>query len=247
SPAWNDPALWSGATLAFVLALLGWMPIPLDAAAWHSLWTLERARNTGRHPSTRYAGLDFAIGYGGAVLLAVAFLLLGALTLYDSGVELPDGAVGFATQLIDMYAEHLGQWARGLIAFAALAAMVSTTLTVADAYPRVLRALLELRDPDPAPARHRSRYLIGLAVTASGAWLVIMLFGGRFTLLIDFTTTMSFLAAPVLAWMNLRLLTGPHTPAEARPGGGLRALAWFGLAFLTIFSIVWLWWRVFMG
>ncbi|MDV7398029.1 hypothetical protein RZS08_41895, partial [Arthrospira platensis SPKY1] len=28
-------------TLAFLLALMGWMPIPLDAAAWHSVWALE--------------------------------------------------------------------------------------------------------------------------------------------------------------------------------------------------------------
>jgi len=245
--AWNDSGLWSGATLAFVLALLGWMPIPLDAAAWHSLWTLERARTTGQHPSTRHAGWDFAIGYGGAVLLAVAFLLLGALTLYGTGTELAGGAVAFSTQLINLYAAHLGEWARGLIAFAALATMVSTTLTVADAYPRVLRALLELREREASPRRHRARYLAGLALTASGAWLVITFFGERFTLLIDFTTTVAFLAAPVLAWMNLRLITGPHTPAEARPGPGLRALAWFGLAFLTVFSMVWLGWRIFGG
>lgn len=60
------------------LALLGWMPIPLDAAAWHSLWTLERARETGSRPGVAHASTDFRIGYIGAVALAVAFMMLGA-------------------------------------------------------------------------------------------------------------------------------------------------------------------------
>src|SRR6056297_384110 len=81
-PSWTDAGLISGAGLAFVLALLGWMPIPLDAAAWHSIWTLERAGETGSRPSVAHAGADFAIGYSGAVVLAVAFMLLGALVMH---------------------------------------------------------------------------------------------------------------------------------------------------------------------
>jgi hypothetical protein len=120
--------------------------------------------------------------------------------------------------------------------------MLSTTLTVADAYPRVLRALLELRDPDPdAHARqHRARYLAGLIVTMFGAWLIIAFVGRHFTLLIDFTTTVSFLAAPVIGWLNLRLLTGPLTPATARPGPVLTWTARAGLVFLILFCVAWL-------
>ncbi len=128
----------------------------------------------------------------------------------------------------------------------ASATMLSTTLTVADAYPRVLRSLLELRDPDPqAHARqHRGRYLAGMAVTMVGAWLIIALFGRQFTLLIDFTTTVSFLAAPVLAWLNLKLLSGPLTPPAARPGPVTTWTARAGLLFLVAFCALWLWIRV---
>ncbi|MCA1779386.1 MAG: hypothetical protein LC637_08405, partial [Xanthomonadaceae bacterium] len=248
---WHHPGLLSGASLAFVLALLGWMPIPLDAAAWHSLWTLERARETGHRPSVRHASIDFRIGYIGATLLAVAFLLLGALVMYDSGQQFSGSAIGFSSQLADLYAAALGGWARPLIAIAALAAMFSTTLTVADAYPRVLRALLEMRDrasgpvPTGDPAKgHRARYLAGMLLAMAGAMVVIVLFGGQFTLLIDFTTTVSFLSAPVLAWLNLKLLTGQHTPVEARPGPLLTATAWAGLVFLTAFSMTWVVWRL---
>ncbi len=241
APDWREPKLYSGASLAFILALLGWMPIPLDAAAWHSLWTLERARGTGRNPSTHHARIDFGVGYIGATLLAVAFLLLGALTLYGSGRILPDSAVPFTTALLEMYAASLGNWSRGLIAFAALATMMSTTLTVADAYPRVLRALAERRLES---VHHRRIYLGGLLLVVTGAWLVIWLLDGQFRLLIDFTTTVAFLAAPLIAWLNFRLLTSIHTPACARPGPGMRMLSWAGLAFLAIFALTWLAWRI---
>ena len=244
--------LWTGATLAFVLALLGWMPIPLDAAAWHSLWTIERARQTGHRPTLREADVDFRIGYLGATLLAVAFLLLGALTMYGTGSEFAGGAVAFAAQFADLYGAALGEGWRPLIVTAALATMFSTTLTVIDAFPRVLRAMLEdaggrapgERDAVRQPG-HRARYLVGLALIAVGALVVIDRFGDGFTRLIDFITTVSFLAAPVIAWLNLRLLTGAWTPPEARPGPALRALAWTGLVFLVAFSAIWIGWRLF--
>jgi len=238
--------LLSGAGLAFALALLGWMPIPLDAAAWHSLWTLERARETGSRPSVAHASADFRIGYIGAVVLAVAFMMLGALVMHGDELELAGSAVGFSTQLITMYTDSLGTWARPLIAFAALATMMSTTLAVADAYPRALRAVLELGDPDPEAheRKHRARYLGGMLLTMLGAWLIIALFGRQFTLLIDFTTTVAFLTAPIIAWLNLKLLTGPHTPLEARPGPVLCWTAWAGLVFLTLFSLIWIAWRI---
>jgi Mn2+/Fe2+ NRAMP family transporter len=242
TPSWAEAGLLSGAGLAFLLALLGWMPIPLDAAAWHSLWTLERARETDTDPSLSHAAFDFGLGYAGAVVLAVAFVLLGALVMFGSERTLAGSAVAFSTQLIDLYALSLGDWARPLIAFAALATMLSTTLTVADAYPRVLRALLELRDDRPGARyrQHRARYLAGMGVTMLGAWLIIALVGRHFTLLIDFTTTVSFLAAPIIAWLNLKLLTGPLTPASARPGRVMVWTARAGLAFLIAFCIAWL-------
>ncbi len=237
--------LWTATTFAFVLALLGWMPIPLDAAAWHSLWTLERARQTGHRPTLREASFDFHVGYLGATLLAVAFLLLGALTMYGTGSDFAGGAVAFAGQFADLYGAALGEGWRPLIVTAALATMFSTTLTVVDAFPRVLRAVLEdAADADERRAAedpgHRARYLASLAIIAIGALVVIDRFGGSFTQLIDFITTVSFLAAPIIAWLNLRLLTGPWTPAAARPGPALRALAWTGLAFLVALSAIWI-------
>lgn len=241
------PQVWTAGGVAFLLALMGWMPIPLDVAAWHSLWTLERGRQTGRAASVADAAFDFRVGYIGATVLAALFLMLGALVLYG-GESLPDAAVAFSARLVDSYALALGEWSRPLIAVAALTTMFSTTLAVTDAYPRVLNALFDAaRGVEPSLSRgaaHRARYPVALLVVAAGALIIIHFFGHRFTVLIDFATTVSFLAAPLLAWLNLRLLTSTHVPAEHRPGRGLRLLAWVGLWFLVAFCLVWIGWRL---
>jgi Mn2+/Fe2+ NRAMP family transporter len=244
------PQLWTAAGFAFLLALLGWMPIPLDVAAWHSLWTLERARETGQAPTVRNAVVDFRIGFIGATLLAAAFLLLGAVLMYASGLSFADSAVGFSGQLVNLYAGTLGEWSRPLIAVAALSVMFSTTLAVTDAYPRVLSALFAAArygadDPRAKRPHDRPSYVLALAVMVTGALLILYFAGARFTRLIDFATTVSFLSAPVLAWITFRVVTDAHMPEAARPGPALRTLAWTGLIFLTGFSLIWLGWRLF--
>lgn len=244
------PRLLTAGGIAFLLALVGWMPIPIEVAAWHSLWTRERARQTGRPPSVRHAIFDFRIGFIGATALACAFVLLGALLMHASGLRFSDSAVGFSAQLVDLYARNLGEWSRPLIAVAALSTMFSTTLAVADAYPRVLAAILDVARhgvaaASPRAGADRRRYLAALLMVSGGALLVLHQAGAAFTRLIDFATTLSFLSAPLLAWITLRAVTGPHVPAAARPGQGLLLLAWISLAFGVAFSAAWLLWLLF--
>lgn len=232
--------------VAFLLALAGWMPIPLEVAAWHSLWTRERARQTGQAPSVRDAITDFRVGYLGATVLALAFVLLGALLMHSSGVTFADSAVGFAAQLVDLYARSLGDWSRPLITVAALSAMLSTTLAVADAYPRVLAALVHVARhgpdaPEPQSGQGR-RHMLAVALVSGGALLVLYFSGARFKSLIDFATTLAFVSAPLLAWLTLRAVTGPQVPVDARPGPWLLRLAWISLAFGVAFSGAWIAW-----
>lgn len=242
--------LWTAAGFTFLLALLGWMPIPLDVAAWHSLWTQERARETGQAPTLRYAVIDFRVGYIGATLLAAAFLLLGALLMHSSGLSFANTPVGFAGQLVSLYTATLGAWSEPLIAVAALSVMFSTTLAVTDGYPRVLSALFAAARYGTEDARaqqphHWLSYVLALTGVIVGALLIVFLAGERFTQLIDFATTVSFLSAPVLAWITFRVVTDPHMPEAARPGTALRALSWAGILFLAGLSLTWLGWRLF--
>ena len=68
-----------------------------------------------------------------------------------------------------------------------------------------------------------------------------MLFSGQIKQLVDLATTLSFLVAPLVAFWNLRLVTRPDFPKDARPGRGLQAWAWAGLVFLTAFTLWFLW------
>lgn len=239
------PAVWTGAGLAFVIALMGWMPIPLDVAVWHSLWTLERRKQTGHVPSVRHAVTDFDLGYAAATVMAVLFLVLGATLMYGSGEPTPEGSVAFAERLISLYGATLGSWSLPIIGTAALVTMFSTTLAVTDGFPRVFRALYgEMRAPaDPTDAGSRIAEVVSMGVLFTGAILILSVMSERFTGLVDFATTLSFLTTPILAYFNLRLLTGTHTPEAARPGRGLVILSWIALAFLTLFATLFLVWR----
>jgi Mn2+/Fe2+ NRAMP family transporter len=47
----NQAELWDAAGIAFLLALMGWMPAPIEASVWPSLWALEREKQTKHKPS----------------------------------------------------------------------------------------------------------------------------------------------------------------------------------------------------
>ena len=107
---YRAPAVWSAAGLTFLLALMGWMPTPLDVAVWPSLWILEKARQDRRRPTMAEAMVDFHLGYIVTGVLAVAFVTLGALVMHGTGREFSASGVEFGRQLVDMYARP---WAPG--------------------------------------------------------------------------------------------------------------------------------------
>lgn len=233
----------SGAELAFLIALVGWMPSAIDISVWHSLWTLARAQQTGHRPTLRQALTDFNIGYIGTAVLALFFVALGALVWYGAGSAVPAAGGAFASQLIALYTDALGGWARPVIAVAAFTTMFSTTLTVTDAFPRVLQQTTVILWP-AAQAREARLYWIWMTILVGGAVLLMGAFRGQMTAMVDVATTLSFVTAPVLSWFNLRAVRGSWVPEAARPRGWLLALAWIGLGFATVFAVLYLAWRL---
>ncbi|MDZ7805879.1 MAG: Nramp family divalent metal transporter [Gracilimonas sp.] len=142
------PSIWNVAGITFLIALMGWMPIPIDAAAWHSLWTLERSKQTNHRSTLRESLLDFNIGYIGSAILALIFLGLGAMVMFGTGVSFSSAGAAFARQLIDLYTQTLGEWAHWIIVICAFTTMFSTTLTVTDSYPRVSREIIRVLNPN---------------------------------------------------------------------------------------------------
>ena len=88
------------------------------------------------------ANIDFHIGYLGSAFLALCFLLLGTALIHGTDIPLERSAAGFATQLIGLYQQTLGDWSTSIIEIAALAVMLSTVLTILDGYPRTIAILI---------------------------------------------------------------------------------------------------------
>lgn len=219
------------AGIAFLIAFMGWMPAPLDISIWHSLWTLEK--NDKSREAVRDSLFDFNIGYGGAVILGIAFMTLGALVMFGTGESFsPRGGV-FAGQLIDMYTSSLGQWATILIGAAAFTTMFSTTLTTLDASPRAMSATTEL---------------LGINVKNKGYlfWLVILILGtsgilffliSEMGILVEIATVLSFLTAPFYAICNYLVLRDKSIPESARLSKGMHIFSVLSIVALVGFSV----------
>ena len=231
---WPGDLIGTVVPFAFLLALIGWMPSPVDVAVWSSLWTLEKDRTSGIRTSVDNATRDFAIGYVGTGVLAIGFVALGAAVLYGTDVELSASGAVFSTQLVELYSQTLGGWSRPFVLIAAVTTMFSTTLAVLDGYPRAIeRVTMTLRASDESEPPQSARLYWGITgALAIFVMLILTLFVGNLTTMVDFATTIAFLTAPVLGYLNLKAITAPDVPEEHRPGTLMRTVSWVGLVLL---------------
>ncbi len=248
-----DPDSWDLATADFTASLVGWMPSAVDIAVWHSLWTLAKRRDSRHAPTIAEAALDFRIGYVATAFLALCFLLLGAGVMHGSGQPIEPSASGFATQIIALYTQTLGDWSRNLIGPCALAVMVSTTITVVDGFPRALAVLVRRfggpEQQDEKAPETSAAYWIALLLLAGGSYAILEVLVVRssspkgFILLVDLATALSFVTAPILAWLNHRAVFAKGLPENLRPSDGMRAFSRISIALLAAFAAWWLWLR----
>jgi Mn2+/Fe2+ NRAMP family transporter len=223
--------LWTLGGIGFIIALMGWMPIPIDASVWHSIWTQEKSLENKLKASPKQARFDFNLGYVSATLLGVLFFAMGLFLMNANDEPLSSGSVAFSQQLIEMYTQTLGEWSRVLIAFIAFVTMFSTTLTVTDAFPRVMSKLFQNKK-----RQNEIRvYNIFIFIIPSLALLILYALQSSFTVLVDFAAGLSFLASPILAWFNLKLMTNKKEPIPMNPSYLL--FSWVCLAFLVCFGI----------
>lgn len=237
------PGIWTVGGFAFLLALMGWMPAPLDIGVWSSLWTLAKNRADHRQASVDDCRFDFHLGFIVTGVLAVAFLSLGALVMFGTGATFAAGGIAFAGQLTDMYVRTLGDWTRWVVATVAFITMFSTTLTVFDGYTRtliggwrLLRAGDRWQDTDAQAGTAGYLAIVGVLMVAG--WAIIALWMGGLKTLIDVATITAFLTAPVVGWLTFAAVRRPPVPVADRPGPRLTLLAWVGLVFLAGFGAV---------
>tara|TARA_B100002019_G_scaffold286406_1_gene296823 strand:- start:517 stop:1797 length:1281 start_codon:yes stop_codon:yes gene_type:complete len=230
------------ASLAFIISLLGWMPAPIDLSTWSSLWMQSRQEQTGHRASPKEVAIDFSIGYGITTLLACLFLALGALTLYGTGAELAQSGIEFSAQLIELYTESIGAWTQPIIIVAAFSTMLSTTLTCLDGYPRSTATCTLLLQSKVSPEKEQSkkRYLFMLGFFTLSASTLLLFFVKNLMALLSFAAVVAFLTSPVLAWMNLKVMTGATIPKAQQPATWIKFTSYLGIAFFTLLSLAYL-------
>ena len=239
SEGFIQPDLWDATGIAFLIALMGWMPTPIEASVWPSLWALEREKQTKYKPNYKEFLFDFHVGYIGSAIMALFFLGLGALVLYGTGIEFATSSVKFSEQLVSVYSQTFGNWSVPIISAIALLTMFSTTLTVIDAYPRTLGgSMVQISE---SLKKHSSKlYWIWVLFLSVCSVLIIGVFTSSMKTLLDLATIISFLAAPFFAYINFKVVKSDFLPKEYHPKKWLTVLSWAGLIFLIGFSIIFL-------
>ena len=219
--------------ITFLIAFLGWMPAPLDISIWQSIWSLEKERATLKKTTTKQAIFDFNVGYLGTIFLAVCFLILGALVMYNSGESFSNKGDIFAGQLITLYTKNLGNLAYVFIAIAAFTTMFSTTITTLDASPRTMTKANDLLFSE----KIKLNYWFWILLLGIGTYIILRYFRDDMGLMVKIATILSFLTAPFYAILNFILISGKHTPQKHQPSIYMKILSVCGIIFLIGFSI----------
>lgn len=228
-----SPSPWQLSALAFIVATMGWMPVPIELSAINSMWLRSKQKLT--RVSLSDGLFDFNLGYAVAMVLAVVFVTLGALLQHGTEQEIAMAGAAFAQQLVDMYAATIGDWARLLIAFIAFMCMFGTTLAVLDGYARTLDESFHLLR-NRGVERRSWTLTAWIAGQAAAGMAIILFFQSALSPMLTFAMTLAFLTTPFFAWLNFSLVRGKGISL------GMNVLAWIGMVYLTAFSLLFLGW-----
>ena len=229
-----SPSPWQLSALAFMVAMMGWMPVPIEISAISSLWTRSKQKLT--QVSLGDALFDFNLGYGVAVFLALVFVALGALVQHGADQEIALASAAFAQQLVSMYAATIGEWSQYLVAAIAFLCMFGTTLAVMDGYARTLDESFHLLRETPGEAAPWTLNA-WIVVQALSGMAIILFFQSALAPMLTFAMTLAFITTPFFAWLNFDLVR------KDALSPGMNALAWVGMVYLSAFALGYvLWW-----
>lgn len=247
------PAIWDVSGIAFLIALMGWMPTAVDLSAWNSLWTIERIKQTGYKPKLKETLFDFNFGYIISALLAICFITLGAYIVYGSGKSMPNGSAAFANEVINLYTETIGDWSYIIIAASAFSIMFGTSIAVLDGYARSIKRSIELlffKEEEQEMWQNDRRFFVGaLIILALGTIAIIYHYHEQpsgFKMLVDLATTLSFLIAPLIAIVNFRIVMNKKVMKEGVPPKWLQVLSYCGIIFLSIFCLLFIYAKTYL-
>ncbi|WP_252736125.1 NRAMP family divalent metal transporter [Aestuariibacter sp. A3R04] len=238
-PDYVSPSPWTMATVGFLVVTMGWMPAPIEISGITSLWLKQQREE--KQVTAQSALFDFNLGYLATMLLALVFLALGALVLHGNGESLASGGIGFSKQLVSMYADTIGEWARWLIAIIAFLCIFGSALTVYDGYSRaVAEALVLLKGQRDIPEK---LFVITLLAVATCSFIIVLFFKTALLAMLAFAMTLAFVTTPVFAFLNHKLVNTVKLNSALSPRPWLNALSYFGLVYLFGFLGLFLYWK----
>lgn len=181
-------------------------------------------------------------------------MILGTAVMHGSGESFASSPAGFAAQLIKLYESVLGPWSGYIIGVSAFAVMFSTMLTILDGFPRSTANLIMIftrkeesidEDKELESLRHRY-YWLTMLVMILGGLLILSAFSSRLKTFIDFSATISFLSAPIFAFLNHRAIQSKEVALQDRPGKKLYWWSIAGISALTCFALTYLYLVIFV-
>jgi len=239
----TQPSFYQGSAfnwhhLPFIIALMGWMPAPIEISVWHSLW-LEAKNKHNKKIDFQAAKQDFNLGYFLMIFTAILFLTIGAIIMHHSGQKVADSGILFSTQLILSYVATIGDWSYLIISIAILATILSTILVLIDAYPRsISESILILKNQQN---NKKTWHIWTMIICCLLAILIIEFFVNNFKDIVDIVATLAFLSAPIFAYLNYKLIYNKNFPKEYKPQRWLKLLSYAGFIYMIGFCIFYLW------
>jgi len=225
----------SRALAAFIIAIAGWMPMPMSGSIFLSMWAREKKALSGDKIDHRSAIADLRFGWILTVVLAISFMIMGTAILFQTERVIPANAGGFAAELLSLFTAIIGDWSYPLIAVAAIAVMWSTVFALMDALPRVTARLVDCMTGRIEQAV--TNYTTLLMVQVIGVTLIMLLLLHSFGTFIDFATSAGFITAPALAFYNYRAVTSAAVAPHYKPTNSLLIWHWTGFAAMCAFAI----------
>jgi Mn2+/Fe2+ NRAMP family transporter len=225
----------SRALLVFVIAIAGWMPMPMSGSIFLSMWAREKRAMDGDKIDHNSAIADLRFGWVLTVVLAISFAIMGTAILFQTDRVIPASAGAFATELLSLFTAIIGTWSYPLIALAAIAVMWSTVFALMDALPRVTARLVDCMTDRADQAA--TKYTTLLLVQVIGVTVIMLLLLHSFGTFIDFATSAGFITAPALAYYNYRAVRSAEVAPHYKPTDSLLVWHWTGFAAMSAFAI----------
>lgn len=232
APDFVPASPWNLASLGFIIALMGWMPAPLEFSVITSVWTAKKIRTDH---TNRFQGMvDFNVGYFTSAILALFFLALGVFVQYGTGEEIATKGGAYVGQLIQMYTDTIGDWSKMLVAFIAFLCMFGTVITCADGYGRTNAESLSLIKTGTTELTEKY-VMLWITLTIVTGFMLIAFFLGQMATLLKFAMISAFVTAPIFGYLNYSLIK-----SEGRLTPAMKWFALAGIAFLSGFTVLFL-------